>query len=190
MAKTEEKEDTKLYVNKPGGAIISEVTGESVTYPYGAEINLDQVQEGTIQHLGRVASATRPPDAPEPQDDGSLQAAMIEAGQVFGTASSVPGNYDSLSEDEAIRLIQSTSDADNQSQLLAHEISNQNRTRVKNAASNDDVLDKAEVWAKIKDYEAGTKKAKAEVTTDTPSASKPQAAPVDVQPGPTPAPAE
>jgi hypothetical protein len=143
-----------LYVNKPGGAILHESTGESVVYHYGQEVDLDKIRESARKYLPRVTSTTRPPDAPEPPVNTDLETAMIEAGQQHSSASAIPGNYHSLTEDQAVRLIQSIENKNDQATLVAYEKQNENRLRVIDAASND-AKDQAEVLLAIEGYEAG-----------------------------------
>lgn len=167
--------DKKLYITKPGGVILHELDGQSQTYKYGQEVKLSEIKEEQHQHVPDYTSTKRPADAPPAvNEELTLDAAMQEAGQSMTTASAVPGNYETLSEDQAVRLVSSITNPGNQAQLVAHEMNNQNRERVINSADQG-VLEKAEVYAVISDHalQGGSKKAKAEetdTTEDTPVA--------------------
>jgi len=143
-----------LYINKPGGALVKEESGVVENYPYGKEVDLDVVHPDAAKHIHRVTSTKKPPDAPADPLQQNLEAALIEAGQYYTTASAVPGNYEELTEDQAVRLVQSVKDEGSQAQIIAHELENEGRQRVLDAASSDDVMEMAEVFATVQEHKA------------------------------------
>lgn len=155
--------ESTLYINKPGGVVIHEVSGESVTYPYGKEVDLSVIREEQLQYLPGVTSTTRPPDAPQPEEIDSITASMERAGVERDTGSAVPDNYDSLGEDEAVRLVQSMP-KDKQAEIVAYEMANKARLRVRDAADND-AQEQAEVMLTIKQF-------KGEEVTEAPEEPK------------------
>lgn len=142
-----------LYISKPGGAILAHEDGEHVNYQYGQKVDLDVLSAAQRNHLSHVTQAKAPEDAPPQPSDANLRAAQIEAAQVNTTASPVPGNYDELSEDQAVRLIGVVTDPSAQSAIVAYEMAHQGREKVI-AAATDDARAEAEVRAIVAEHEA------------------------------------
>jgi hypothetical protein len=170
--------ESALYINKPGGVVIHEVSGESVTYPYGKQVDLSQIREEQLQYLPSVTSTTRPPDAPLQDEIDSITASMERAGVERDTGSAVPDNYDSLDEDQAVRLVQSMPKS-KQAEIVAYEMANKARVRVQDAADND-AKEQADVMMAIKQFkgeapeEAKEEKPEAKKTTTAKAGSTPK----------------
>jgi hypothetical protein len=144
----------KVYINVPGGAILNMADGESVVHAYGQEVDVEAVTDGQREHLPAITTTRRPTgEVPGPQE-AQLAAALADAGQINSTSSPIPGNYGELTEDQAVRFIQSVDDASSQSVIIAFEIGNLNRQKVIDAAPRA-AREEAEVRALIAEHEAG-----------------------------------
>lgn len=131
--------DNTLYIDRPGGVILHHKSGEGVSYDYGQQVDLDDLSEAQKNHIHRFTSTERPDDSPPPPGDTALDSAMITAGQPNSTASPVPGNYNELTDEQAVRLVRSMRDPRRQAVVVAHEMANKNRRKVVAAASQDAV---------------------------------------------------
>lgn len=141
-----------LYISKPGGALLQHKDGETVSYDYGQVVDLEVLSSAQLNHLAHVTTTDTPAASPPQPNDAQLDAAMAEAGAVNTTASPVPGNYGELSEDQAVRLVQSVRDPAAQAVLIAYEMAHANRGKVV-AAVPDEVQNEASIRQVVAEFE-------------------------------------
>lgn len=117
-----------LYVNLPGGVVVHENSGQSITLAYG-----DVVPDNLAEYVDPTTFADSRPRTTvyDPEHDAKVRAAQTAADQVGSSASAVPGDYAELDEDEAVTLVRSYANRPaEQAAVIRHEIAIHNGGRL------------------------------------------------------------
>lgn len=128
------------YVKFPGGVILQHKDGGAESYEYGQLVDRSLLSEGQLLHVDRFVttdeSIARPGGPANLDQSANLRAAIADSGQVQGTSSPIPGNYDQLSESEATRFIMTLENhPSQQAVVLAYEKAHANRRSVVDACT-------------------------------------------------------
>lgn len=120
----------KRYINRPGGIVVALANGERRHLKYG-----DEVPELAPHVNAERFSDTvkrKPDPLPESEASEKLKRAL---NRDTGKTSAIPENYNELTVDEVVGLVQNSED-DDAALILLHEITTYGRQKVVDAASD------------------------------------------------------
>lgn len=125
MADEETQMQTKHVVKHPGGVILHLKGGSSEHFAYGREVEPDALTDHQRERL-HLFTDDKDRSAYTVEQETNRQAnrnaIFADGGQPNSTSDPVPGNYDSLTEDEAAQLMLALSNEPHvQARLVLHE---------------------------------------------------------------------
>ena len=121
----------QYYIKLPGGAILHQSDGSTLYYKYGEEVDLSELAGYQAETIDNVADNTQ-----RSIENANVELARDAAAAEPAKEAAIPSNYNQLDENEAVTLVLNSSTAV-QAEVLKHELIQQNRNKVIDAASSE-----------------------------------------------------